>query len=216
MGPSRYLMPDAFEKFFAAIGEKISDHFTLQKLSPSYRVYFKDAAQDAQQVDMYSDISKAMEVFESMETGAGEQLRKYLASSAHQYDIAMNKFVNKNFDSIRDFLTPQLAIEGLQLNIFTSLYKYVSRFVKDERLKKILMYPSVFLGTSPYQTPALFNIMSHVDFNQGVFYPEGGIYEVSKALYNIALQAGVTFEFDTAVTNIEVQDGKVKGVKTKK
>ena len=78
------------------------------------------------------------------------------------------------------------------------------------------MYPSVFLGTSPYQTPALFNIMSHVDFNQGVFYPEGGIYEVSKALYNIALQAGVTFEFDTAVTNIEVQDGKVKGVKTKK
>jgi phytoene desaturase len=78
----------------------------------------------------------------------------------------MNKFVFKNFDSIFDFMTPQLAIEGLQLNVFSSLYSYVSRFVKTENLKKLLMYPSVFLGTSPYQTPALFNIMSHVDFNQ--------------------------------------------------
>jgi phytoene desaturase len=35
-------MPDAFEKFFDSIGEKVSDHFELEKLSPSYRVYFKN------------------------------------------------------------------------------------------------------------------------------------------------------------------------------
>ena len=48
----------------------------------------------------------------------------------------------------------------------------------------------VFLGTSPYEAPALYNLMSHMDFNQGVFYPRGGFYELIKALANIAEKHG--------------------------
>lgn len=40
MGPSRYLMPDAFQYFFDQIGENIHDHVTLTKLTPSYKIYF--------------------------------------------------------------------------------------------------------------------------------------------------------------------------------
>lgn len=214
MWPSRYLMPDAFDKFFDSIGEKVSDHFELEKLSPSYRVYFKDEKwkDDNTYLDIYSDIDKAAETFESIEVWAGEQLRKYLKSSEYQYNIAMNKFVYKNFDSIWDFMTPQLAMEWLQLNIFTTLYNYVSRFVKDERLKKILMYPSVFLGTSPYETPALFNIMSHVDFNQWVFYPKWWIYEIIKTLQKIATANGVKFLYNSEVLKIDVENWQAKGI----
>jgi phytoene desaturase len=34
-------MPDAFERYFEAIGRKVSDYLDLKKLEPSYRVYFK-------------------------------------------------------------------------------------------------------------------------------------------------------------------------------
>ena len=224
MWPSRYLMPDAFEKYFSAIGENISDHFELQKLSPSYRVFFKwektewdksdnsDSITKSQMIDIYSDIDKAAETFESIEIWAGDQLRKYLKSAEYQYNIAMNQFVYKNFDSIWDFMDPKLGIEWLKLNIFTTLYNYVSKFVKDERLKKILMYPSVFLGTSPYKTPALFNIMSHVDFNQWVFYPKWWIHEIIKSLEKIAIKAWVKFLYDSQVEKIDVADGKAKGI----
>ena len=222
MWPSRYLMPDAFDRYFTAIGRKVEDYLDLQKLEPSYRVFFKQGKQwpsllqgyqtlknGSSYLDLYADVDQAAQTFEAIEQGSGNKLRAYLKSAAYQYSIAMEKFVFKNFDSIWDFMTPQLAIEGMQLNVFTKLYNYVSRFVKNENLKKLLMYPSVFLGTSPYETPALFNIMSHVDFNQWVFYPQWWIHEIPKALYQIALEEGVKFEFNVEVEKIIVEDKKV-------
>lgn len=225
MWPSWYLMPDAFDRYFTAIGRKVEDYLDLQKLEPSYRVFFKEGQDGkpsmkwyetmnngANYLDLYADVDKAATTFEGIEPNSGDKLRAYLKSAAYQYGIAMEKFVFKNFDSIWDFMTPQLAIEWMQLNVFTKLYNYVSRFVKNENLKKLLMYPSVFLGTSPYETPALFNIMSHVDFNQWVFYPQGWIHEIPKALYQIALEEGVKFEFNAEVEKIVVEDEKVTGL----
>jgi phytoene desaturase len=42
MGPSWYLMPDVFDKFFADFNKKSSDYYHLKKLSPQYRFYFND------------------------------------------------------------------------------------------------------------------------------------------------------------------------------
>ena len=36
MGPSWYLAPDLFEHFFSLMGERIEEHLTLHRLSPSY------------------------------------------------------------------------------------------------------------------------------------------------------------------------------------
>ena len=32
---------------------------------------------------------------------------------------------------------------------------------------------------------AIYNIMNAIDFNMGVYYPKGGIYEIVKSLVNI-------------------------------
>lgn len=90
---------------------------------------------------------------------------------------------------------------------------YVKRFVKSPELQKILQYPLVFLGTAPKDAPALYNIMSHVDFGMGVFYPQGGIYEIIKALVQIAEQAGVQIHCNSEVTQIVTDEKKnVAGV----
>ena len=46
MGPSWYWMPDVFEKYFGSFGKKVSDFYELQRLDPSYRVYFEKATWD--------------------------------------------------------------------------------------------------------------------------------------------------------------------------
>ena len=40
MGPSWYWMPDVFEKYFALFGKKPADYYTLERLSPSYRIFY--------------------------------------------------------------------------------------------------------------------------------------------------------------------------------
>ena len=74
-------------------------------------------------------------------------------------------------------------------------------------------YTMVFLGTSPYEAPALYNLMSHMDFNQGVFYLRGGFYELIEALANIAEKHGAVLRTNSAVQQIVVKAGKATGVR---
>ena len=63
-------------------------------------------------------------------------------------------------------------------------------------------YTLVFLGGSPNTTQALYNLMSHVDFNLGVYYPEGGLGGVVDGIVGLGEELGVTYETNSEVTGI--------------
>lgn len=92
------------------------------------------------------------------------------------------------------------------------MHKFVSRFFKSKKLQQVMEYTMVFLGTSPYEAPALYNLMSHMDFNQGVYYPMGGFYELIKALCAIAEKNGAKLRSNAEVAEIIVENGVTKGV----
>ncbi|HTE58671.1 MAG TPA: phytoene desaturase family protein [Verrucomicrobiae bacterium] len=208
-GPSWYLMPEVFQKFFALIGEDVHDHLTLHKLSPSYRVFFKD--QDLQ-VDMWGDAAKDRQTFESIQPGAGKQLDKYLARSSYIYKTAMDHILYKNTDRVVDFLSPQLALRASKLSLFSSMNRYVHKYFKDPRLQQLMQYQLAFLGASPYNAPALYSLMSHIDYKQGVYYPEGGLYQVIRSLEKLAKKHGTVIHLKSPVEKIIVTDGKASGV----
>lgn len=210
MGPSWYLMPDVFEKFFKSLGEDLNDYVKLTRLSPSYRIHFKDVLDEP--VDIQSDLKKDAKFFESIEPGSSEALKKYLDRAEYVYNTAINKFLYKNYDSVKDFMSPSLAKEAGKLALFSNMDRYVRKFFKSPELQKIMQYPLVFLGSSPYNAPAIYSLMSHVDFNQGVFYPDGGFGSVVKALEKIAIKYDVKLETNANVSKIITKNGKAIGV----
>ncbi len=209
-GPSWYLMPDVFEHFFSLFDEDINKILDLKKLSPSYQIFYKDLDQ---KVSIYSDLKKDIPTLEAIEKGSGAQLEKYLDQAGYQYEVAKDRFMYKNYDSVRDFMTREVATEGRKLSVFKNMDKYVRKYFKTEQLQKIMQYPLVFLGSSPYNTPAIYNIMSHIDFNMGVFYPQGGIYKITEALVDVAKKYDVSFKTNSDVQKILVENGKAVGVK---
>lgn len=212
MGPSWYLMPEVFEDFFALFGKKREDYYKLVKLDPYYRVFF--SKDDTCDVDSNLDKTKAL--FEKFEPGKGKNLQKYLDLSKYKYDVAMKEFLYKDYKTVFDFLNIRMMTEGLKLDIFRSLDKFVRRFFKDQRSRQILEYAMVFLGNSPYNAPALYSIMSHVDMNLGVWYPDGGINTMAKAMEKLALELGVTIRYNEEVTGMDIKDKKVVSVSTAK
>lgn len=210
MGPSWYLMPDVFEHFFKLIDEPIDEHLELIRLDPSYRIHFRDSKET---VDMHSDVSADSPTFERFEKGSSDQLKAYLATSKYQYDIAIKYFMYKNYDTVFDFMNLRTMIEGRRLHVFEKMHNYVARYFKSDVVQKIMEYQLVFLGSSPYNTPALYNIMSHIDFNMGVYYPRGGIYSLIETLVGIAKKAGVRFVTGDAVANIDVVQKRATGVR---
>mgnify|MGYP002778652621 CR=1 FL=1 len=210
MGPSWYLMPDVFQNYFDLLDEKVEEHLDLVRLDPSYRIFFQGKDRS---IDFYSDLERDIPTFESMEPGVEPKLREYLEKSEYQYEIALRGFMYKNYDTVFDFFNKQVATEGRELEVFSKMSNYVSKFFKTDEVQKVMQYTLVFLGSSPYNTPALYNIMSHIDFNMGVFYPQGGIHEIPQTLAKIGEKLGVKYETNASVAQIKTARGpKVKGV----
>ncbi len=210
MGPSWYLMPDVFEHFYSLLSEDIKKHLELVRLKPAYKVFFKD---ENKVIDINDDLPHDLAVFESLEPGSASKMKQYLEKSKEHYDIAMQNFIYKNYNSIFDFFSFDLIREGLKLSIFSKMQKYVEKYFKSTYLQKLTQYQLVFLGNSPYNAPAIYNIMSHVDFDLGVFYPMGGIYKITDSIKNIGEKLGVKYHVNSEVVKILTADGKARGIK---
>jgi len=208
MGPSWYLMPEVFERFFGHFGKRTEDLLELKRLDPHYRVFFGSG----KKVDLMADLKRNLEIFEEAEKGGSDGLSSYLESAEYQYKVAMEQFIYKEYRTLFDFMNRRLMFEGTKLHIFESLDRYAKRFIKDPDMRKVLEYNIVFLGGTPNDSPALYALMSHVDFNLGVWYPMGGFGELANAFRKVAEGAGVRFIMDSPVDSIEVENGAVKGV----
>ncbi len=212
MGPSFYWMPDVFERYFAQFGKKVSDYYSLKRLDPSYRIYWKDGM-----TDIPADINGLKKIFESIETGSAVRLEKYLEGAAYKYNVGMKKLVFKPGRSLTEFLDWKTISGFFRLQVLTSVKKHISQYFNHPKLRQIMEFPVLFLGALPEDTPALYSLMNYADIAGGTWYPEGGIYAVVEGMYKLAGELGVRFHFGEEVKGIYVgRDGYAKTVTTDK
>jgi phytoene desaturase len=212
MGPSWYIMPDVFERFFSEFGKKPSDFYHLRRLDPSYRIYFGGAGA----LDIPADLRKTYALFDALEAKGAQKLRSYLESARAKYDLAVREILYRDYRTLFDFLDRRTVVQETSIHLFENLETFVNRYFESDRARKIVEYSIGFLGGSPQNTPSLYHIMSHIDLTMGVWYPDGGIRRVAYAIRDIALSRGVNFLFNEPVVKIDVKDGMARGVVTTK
>jgi len=199
MGPSWYLMPDVFERFFGHFDRRLGDYYGLERLDPHYRIFFKDG----DEIDVRADRATNRETFTAYEDGAGEAFEAYLDTSETHYETAMEQFVYEDRSRLRDWIDLDvLRAAPIGLQLLGSMQGHVEEYFDHPKLQQIMQYTLVFLGGSPHNTPALYNMMSHVDFNLGVYYPVGGIGTVVDALVELGTELGVDYQTNAEVTEI--------------
>ncbi len=208
MGPSWYWMPDVFEKFFATFGKRSSDYYTLERLDPSYRIYY--SSED--QLDIPSGIDALCAMFEQLEPGSSKNLLKFLEEGKYKYDIGINQLVYKPGLSVFELLDPKLIAGVFKLHVFQSLATYVRKYFKTKKLIQLLEFPVLFLGATPQKTPALYSLMNYADMALGTWYPQGGMHKVIDGMVQLAGELGVQFEFSSAVEQLELNAVKAKGI----
>lgn len=212
MGPSWYLMPEVFERYFSLFGKKRSSYFDLSPLDPYYKVFYGDG-ETAELTPRYEENKK---LFESFEEGGGVAFEEYMEQSTYKYEVAMEDFLYRDYKHIGQFFNRRLMTEGLRLGVLKKLDRFVSGYVSDRRAKQILEYAMVFLGTDPAQAPAIYSIMSHVDLKLGVFFPQKGMAGAAEGFAQLCREYGVELITDAEVKRIVTKEGKAVGVETSK
>jgi phytoene desaturase len=76
-----------------------------------------------------------------------------------------------------------------------------------EELREIIAIHTLNAGVAPTRTPALYASMPAIMAVDGVFVPEGGVYEIVRSVYRLARRAGVEVKTGEAV--LEIGRGRV-------
>lgn len=215
-GPSWYLMPEVFDHFFRLLGTSAERELDLVRLDPAYRVYGQPHGDGARApLDIVSGRDAATALFESVEPGAGARLDAYLDSAGHAYDLAVGRFLYDTYASTSGLRDPALLRELPRLLplLTRSLASHVERRFDDPLLRQVLGYPAVFLGSSPYGVPSLYHLMSHLDLDEGVDYPMGGLTTVIAAIERLARARGAEVVTGARVARIRTRNGAAVGVR---
>jgi phytoene desaturase len=209
MGPSWYLMPPAFDHLFTRLGEMPQEHYDLVRLEPSYRIFHKNG-----RLDINPDLERNAKTFDSLEEKGYQKVLRYLARAEKQYDISVENFLYRDYESIFDLLSPGFLIQGMKLGLFRSVAQLAERDFESDLIRKIMGYTMVFIGGSPDKTPGMYSLMSYIDLRLNVWYPMGGMNKPAAALEKIARDSGAEFLYNTPAEKILVDAGKAKGVRT--
>ncbi len=210
-GPSWYLMPEVFDHFYKLLGTSADAELHLVQLDPGYRVY---AEGQEEPVDVSADVHETLDAFELIERGSALRVAKYLDRAREIYDLAKERFLYSTFVKLGPVFRGEVLASGPRLArlLLEPLDRLVNRTVRDIRLRQVLGYPAVFLGSAPALAPSMYSLMSHLDLVDGVFYPIGGFTEVIGSIERLARTAGADLRPGAAVRRIVVTEGVATGV----
>ena len=217
-GPSWYLMPEVFDHFFQLLGTSAAEQLDLRTLDPAYRVFYEGASGEPSppRLDITADTATNVAAFEQVEPGAGQALSTYLDSARDAYDIALKHFLYTNFTSPLSLASPDVVsrLPRLLPLLTRTLEQFVGSRFSDVRLRQVLGYPAVFLGSSPDRAPSLYHLMSALDLTGGVLYPQGGFTHLIDAVARLATAHGARIHTAATVTAVTTsQSNRRRGPK---
>ncbi|MFJ9801269.1 phytoene desaturase family protein [Streptomyces wuyuanensis] len=209
-GPTVVTMPDLLADAFAAVGGTLEERLELVPLHPAYRAGFADGSV----LDVHTR-PEAMEAEIERFAGAREAVgyRRLRGWLEKLYRAQMGRFIDANFDSPLQLLTPDLA-RLAALGGFGRLDPAIGRFIRDERLRRVFSFQSLYAGVAPSRALAAYAVIAYMDTVAGVHFPRGGVHAVPRAMAGAAADAGAAFLYGRTVTRLERTGERVTAVVT--
>ncbi len=207
MGPSVITMRHVIEGLFHDVGRTLTDYLTLLPIDPLTRYFYSDGTQ----LNVTSQLSEMLAQIHTLEPYDVEGYLRYLSYVARIYRITAPVFIENQPPKLHDFLSVPVW-EMPHVDPLRTMDQSIRQFIKHPKLRKLLGRFATYTGASPYLAPATLNVIAHVELNQGVWYPQGGIYSIAKALEKVALELGVEIHYSQSVRSILTNQGVAYGV----
>jgi len=206
MGPSLVTAPDIIQKVFESAGRKMEDYIDLVYLDPFYRIYFHDKSF----IDYNADAEFMKKQMAEFNPQDAENFDSFMDYTRQMYDeVITNGLGAKPFTlkKMIEFMPKALGLKALH-----STYNVVSKYFKDEKNRFTFSFHPLFIGGSPFRSPAVYLMIPYLEKHGGVWFSKGGMYSLVEALEKVFLEIGGKIHTDAEVKEIVVENRKVQGV----
>ncbi|PWK28863.1 phytoene desaturase [Arcicella aurantiaca] len=211
-GPSLFTLPNLVTELFELVGKNPADFFEYEQLNEVCRYFWEDQTR----LTAWAEPQKFAQEVEQITGESAEKIVQFLKESAFKYDVLDGLFLQDSLHKLSTWASRK-ALKGYlnlpKLGIFGTMNDANEKLFSNPKIVQLFNRYATYNGSDPYQTPATLNIIPHLEYNIGAFFPNKGMVSITDSLVKLAESLGVQFYYETKVEEIVVKNGKVTGVR---
>jgi diapolycopene oxygenase len=216
MGPTILTVPAVLRRIFAEAGRDLDAAMDLRRLDPQWRCFFDDGSV----LDLTENTDAMAANLDAYSPGNAAGYRDFLKMSEGLHGVSERFFFWRSVEDIRDTMDFKKGMDlatlkdVLSLKMGSTVAKQIRKKVPDARVAQMLDHFVQYVGSSPYNSPAVLCSIGHMQTDGGVWYPMGGTRSVPLALAKLADELGVETRLSTGIRRIVSDRGAVSAVET--
>lgn len=210
LGPSIFTMPHIFNELFEKTDRKMEDYFKLNPVNPHWRNFFEDG----KVIDLIP-VSKTNKFkATNISDDDNRQLEEFLTYSKKLYDVTERGYFDKGLDTVRENMKEYGVMSLIKdLDAYSTMDSQVRKHIDNEYMIDIMNFFAKYVGSSPYSAPALLDLLPHIQYEFGLWYVEGGMYNLARGLEKLLKELDVKINLNSQVENIKTHNEKVIGIR---
>lgn len=206
-GPTIVTAPYLFEELWRLCGREMADDVELVPIDPFYRIQF-----DSGESFVYSGDTEAMKAqVASFSPADVAGYEKFMRFSETNFRIGFEKLGDVPFASWRDMA--RVVPSMMRLASHRSIFKMVSRYIKDPRLRVVFSFHPLLIGGNPLTVSSIYSLICFLEKRWGVHYAMGGTNRLVAGLVKLINGQGNDIRYGAEVAEITLGDGAANGVR---
>ena len=206
-GPTIVTAPFLFEELWEMCGRKFADDIDLRAMNPFYRLRFDNG----ETFDYCGDAAAMRAEIARFSPGDVDGYDRLLKASEDIFRIGFEELGDKPFSSVLDMA--RAAPDILRLGGLRSVYNFVARYMKDERLRTIFSFHPLLIGANPFAATSIYVLIAYLERQWGVHSVIGGTGKLVSGLVGLIQGQGGIVRCNAEVAQICVEGGRARGVR---
>lgn len=210
-GPSLFTLPEEVDDLFRLAGKNPKDYFDYQQLAVTCQYFWEDGTR----IKAYSDLNRFAEEVQRQLGEPAHAIHEALKDSAFIYNKLAPLFMHRSLHKWSTWTNPQALKSYLRmgkLGIFSTMDQANQQRFIHPKLVQLFNRYATYNGSNPYETPATLNIIPHLEFNIGAFFPKKGMHDITQSLFTLSKELGVHYHFGQKVTKVLVEKNRAIGI----
>lgn len=206
-GPTVITAPFMFDDIFEKAGKKRSDYFDLVPCQPFYRIF----NHEGRHFDYNSDEKFIFSEIDRWNPADKEGYRRFMQTTKAIFQKGFVELADKPFLSFMDMM--RVAPDLIRLKSHQNVYKYVSKYVENEFLRRCFSFHPLLVGGNPFDTTSIYAMIHYLEREWGVHYAMGGTGSIVNGLVRLIGELGGKIHLNTEIKKIRVgSNRRVQGL----
>ena len=205
-GPTVITAPHLFADLWSLFKQDMIDDVTMVPLKPWYQFVFNDQTY----LNYGGSLEETIAEISKINARDVPGYLNLLNESKQLYDIGFTELSDQPFHKLNHLI--QQVPSMLKLGCHQNVWQWVSKHLKDDRLRRAFSIQPLLVGGNPMNTTCIYGLIHYLERAHGIHFPVGGMGGLVKGLTQLMQRVGINVINQATVTKFDIQNASLKGI----